>query len=188
MKIIKNSILAAIFISFGVMVLLTTNEILGPLLFSFGLLGVCYFQADLFTGKAGYYWKGEKLKLLKILLINLTSGYILGFLFSLVNSDLILIAQEKVMIWNFSLSYFLKSIFCGMIMYICVNEYKENNSIIGILYGVPLFIFCGFQHSIANIIILGVARTFSWTIIICILGNLLGSIIINLLDNKEKEK
>ena len=46
-------------------------------------------------------------------------------------------------------------------MYICVNEYKENNSIIGILYGVPLFIFCGFQHSIANIIILGVARTFS---------------------------
>lgn len=181
--LIMKSILASLFISFGVIVLLSTNELLGPFLFSFGLLSVCYFQADLFTGRAGYYWKDKKGKLLTILLVNLLSGYLIGFLFSITNDNLIIAANDKIALWDFSLSYFLKSIFCGMIMYICVNIYKKNNNIMGILYGVPLFIFSGFQHSIANIITMGIARSFSPTIFICILGNLIGSMIINLLEN-----
>ena len=61
-------------------------------------------------------------------------------------------------------------------MYIAVYMYKKGTPL-GIIYGIPLFIFCGFQHCIANIITLGVARTFDFSIIICILGNFVGSII-----------
>jgi formate/nitrite transporter FocA (FNT family) len=60
---IKKGILASIFISFGVTVSLTLGNPLGAILFSFGLLCVCGFNANLFTGKAGYLWRTEKLKL-----------------------------------------------------------------------------------------------------------------------------
>ena len=79
------------------------------------------------------------------------------------------------------MAFFIRSMFCGMIMYICVDIFKRG-SYIGILYGVPLFIFCSFQHCIANIIVLGVAQSWSWTLILAIIGNLIGSMIINVLS------
>ena len=66
---------------------------------------------------------------------------------------------------------------CGVIMYLAVKMYKEKTAL-GIIFGVPLFIFSGFQHSIANIITLGVASTFDWSIILCILGNFIGSLFV----------
>ena len=183
-RIIKKSSLAAILISFGVGVLLSIGNPIGPFLFAFGLLCVCGFQADLFTGKAGYYWRNKILILTIILIINLIVGWICGYLVGLSNPALVEIAISKIMTWDWSLNYFIKSLFCGMIMYSCVDLYKKKNSI-GILYGVPLFIFCGYQHCIANIIILGVAGTFSHTILLCIAGNLIGSIIMNILGEEK---
>ena len=60
-------------------------------------------------------------------------------------------------------------------MYIAVLMYRKGTPL-GIIFGIPLFIFCGFQHCIANIITMGVAKTFHWSIIICILGNFIGSL------------
>ena len=71
-----------------------------------------------------------------------------------------------------------------MIMYICVELFKRG-TYIGILYGVPLFIYCGFPHCIANIIILGVAMTWHWSIILAIVGNLIGGMIINILSKNS---
>ena len=86
-------------------------------------------------------------------------------------------AVAKVATWDISIAFFIKSLLCGIIMYIAVFMYKKGTPL-GIIYGIPLFIFCGFQHCIANIITLGVARTFSLSIIICILGNFLGSLFV----------
>ena len=61
-------------------------------------------------------------------------------------------------------------------MYIAVYMYKKGTPL-GIIYGIPLFIFCGFQHCIANIITFGVARTINWTIVLCVLGNFTGSLV-----------
>lgn len=182
---IKKSILAPILIGFGVAVLLSLGNPIGPLLFAFGLLSVCYLKADLYTGKAGYYWRNNKIELAKILLMNLISGYLFGLLLGWSSPQLIPIAIEKIETWNFGMEFFIRSVFCGMIMYICVELFKQK-CVFGIFYGVPLFIFCGFQHCIANIIVLGVASletiTWSWTLVLAILGNLLGSIIMDLLS------
>ena len=86
-------------------------------------------------------------------------------------------ANSIVANWNISTSYFIKSLFCGIIMFLAVYLYKKE-TIIGILFGVPLFILCGFQHSIANVIIMGIGRTFNVALLLCILGNLIGSIFI----------
>ena len=180
MTILKKSILASILIGFGVAILLSVSNPVGPFLFAFGLLSVCYLQANLYTGKAGYFWKNQQTELAKILIINLISGYIFGLLLSYSSPELIPIATEKISTWNFSIEFFIRSIFCGMIMYICVELFKRG-TYIGILLGIPLFIFCGFQHCIANIIVLGIVHAWSWTLILAITGNLIGSIIINIL-------
>ena len=176
-----KSVLASILIGFGVAVLLFLGNPLGPILFAFGLMGVCYLQADLYTGKAGYYWKDKKVNLATILILNLAAGYIFGLLLGYSSPQLIPVALEKIASWDFSMAFFIRSMFCGMIMYICVDIFKRG-SYIGILYGVPLFIFCGFQHCIANVIVLGVAQSWSWTLILAIIGNLVGSMIINVLS------
>ena len=176
-----KSVLASILIGFGVAVLLFLGNPLGPILFAFGLMGVCYLQADLYTGKAGYYWKDKKANLATILILNLAAGYTFGLLLGYSSPQLIPVALEKIASWDFSMAFFIRSMFCGMIMYICVDIFKRG-SYIGILYGVPLFIFCGFQHCIANIIVLGVAQSWSWTLILAIIGNLVGSMIINVLS------
>ena len=61
-------------------------------------------------------------------------------------------------------------------MYIAVYMYRKNTPL-GIIFGIPLFIFCGFQHCIANVITLGVAKTFDLSLLICILGNFIGSLL-----------
>jgi len=138
---------------------------------------VCYMGANLFTGKCGFFIQ-DKIKftdLIIILVANLISGYLFGILFSIVDVEVYKNAVEKVATWELSIPFFIKSVLCGVIMYIAVFMYKKGTPL-GIIYGIPLFIFCGFQHCIANIITLGIAKVWHWSIVICIVGNFIGSI------------
>ena len=178
-ELLRKSAAAALMIGLGNYILLKIGNPLGPFLFAFGLLSVCVMGANLFTGKCGFLIE-DKIKpwhLLLILLGNLVAGYLCGLLFSAADTSIIAVAQEKVARWNFDWSFFIRSILCGVIMYLAVAIYRKGSKL-GILFGVPLFILCGFQHCIANIITLGVAQSFSWTILICILGNFIGSLAI----------
>ncbi len=177
-ELINKSIGAAILISLGNYALLKLGNPLGPVLFALGLLGVCYMGQNLFTGKCGFLFQ-DKIKILDlliILIVNLISGYLIGVIFSYTDKDVFLSAINKVAKWDLSLSFFIKSILCGIIMYIAVYMYRKGTHL-GIIFGIPLFIFCGFQHCIANIITMGVARTFHLSIIICIFGNFIGSLL-----------
>ena len=68
-------------------------------------------------------------------------------------------------------------------MFIAVETYKKGSNL-GIFFGVPLFIICGFQHCIANAVIMGAGMTFSPAIIVAIIGNWLGAIMANFLLRK----
>lgn len=178
-ELINKSVGASVLISLGDYALLKLGNPIGPVIFAFGLLGVCYLGQNLFTGKCGFLFEDKiPLKnLILILTINLLAGYLMGICFSFCDSEVVSSAVNKVSSWDISVTFFLKSIFCGIIMYLAVLMYRRGTPL-GIIYGIPLFIFCGFQHCIANIITLGVARTFHWSIILCILGNFLGSLFI----------
>ena len=187
-ELINKSISASILISLGNYALLKLGNPIGPIIFALGLLGVCYMGQNLFTGKCGFLFQ-DKIKLsdlLIILIVNLIAGYIVGLLYSTIDNEIFTNAVNKVKTWNFSISFFIKSILCGIIMYIAVYMYKKGTPL-GIIFGIPLFIFCGFQHCIANIITLGVARTFHTSIIICIIGNFIGSILIWYLSKDVKQ-
>ena len=183
LELINKSIGAALLISLGNFALLKLGSPIGPVIFSFGLLGVCYMGLNLFTGKCGFFIEDKiKIKdLLIILIVNLIFGYLIGLMYSITDKSLIDVAIEKVTTWDISISFFIKSMLCGIIMYIAVLMYRKNTSL-GIIFGIPLFIFSGFQHCIANIVTLGVARTFDYSIFICILGNFIGSILMYFLS------
>ena len=176
-ELIRKSIGAAILIGLGDYALLKMGNPIGPVIFAFGLLGVCYLGQNLFTGKCGFFIE-DKLpvwKLLTILGVNLVAGYLLGLLFSLTDAGVVEVAASKVASWDFSLAFFIKSVLCGVIMYLAVAMYRKNTPL-GIIFGIPLFIFCGFQHCIANVITMGVATAWSWTLVLAIIGNFVGSI------------
>ena len=178
LELINKSIGASLLISLGNYALLKLGNPIGPVIFALGLLGVCYMGLNLFTGKCGFLFQ-DKIKitdLITILLVNLLAGYLIGLLFSITDPDVFNNAVAKVKTWEISLPFFIKSILCGIIMYIAVYMYKKGTPL-GIIFGIPLFIFCGFQHCIANIITLGIAKTFHLSILICIIGNFCGSLI-----------
>lgn len=185
-SLVKKSFAASLLIGLGNYALLKLGNPIGPVIFAFGLLGVCYLGLNLFTGKCGFLFedKLDPLDLIIILLANLLGGFLIGVFFSLADPTLIEPALSKVSSWDFSVAFFFRALLCGVIMYLAVKMYKKNTPL-GILFGVPLFIFCGFQHCIANVITLGVARTFSWTLILAIIGNFVGSLIIAWLASEK---
>lgn len=188
-ELIFKSVGAAFLISLGNYALLKLGSPIGPIIFTFGLLGVCYLGQNLFTGKCGFFIE-DKIKfsdLMIILVVNLVAGYLFGLLYSITDKELVKVATDKVNTWSFSLPFLIKSFLCGTIMYIAVKMYREKTPL-GILFGIPLFIFCGFQHCIANVITLGVARTFDFSLILAIIGNFIGSLFFWYISKNNEEK
>ncbi|MBQ6130322.1 formate/nitrite transporter family protein [Candidatus Saccharibacteria bacterium] len=188
-ELIRKSAGAAVLIGLGDYALLKLGNPIGPVIFALGLLGVCYMKQNLFTGKCGFLFE-DKIKvsdLLIILSVNLLVGYGLGLIFSLMDGGIVESAIEKVGSWKMSGAFFLNSVMCGVVMYVAVKMYREGTPL-GILFGIPLFIFCGFQHCIANVITMGVARGFSLTILVCAVGNFLGSVMMWAISREGKKK
>ena len=188
-ELVCKSIGAAVLIGLGDYALLKLGNPIGPVIFAFGLLGVCYMGQNLFTGKCGFLFedKIKPLDLFIILVVNMLAGYALGLVFSKTDPEVFANAVTRVAGYSISMSFFVKSVLCGIIMYIAVLMYRKNTPL-GIIYGIPLFIFCGFQHCVANVITLGAARTFHWSLLICILGNFVGSLLMWYISKEEKKK
>ena len=176
-NLVRLAMGASLLIGLGDYVLLKIGEPVGPFLFSFGLLGVCVLGLNLFTGKCGFWFEDgiSVFDLLIILVVNLVAGYGFGALFSMMDGTVVNAAVGKVAAWDCNLAFFLKSVMCGAIMYLAVELYRRGTKM-GILLGVPLFIFAGFQHSIANAITMGAAGAFSLSLLLCALGNLVGAL------------
>lgn len=175
--LVRKSIGASLLIALGDYALLKLGNPIGPVIFALGLLGVCYMGQNLFTGKCGFLFE-DKIKpfeLLTILVVNLVAGYLIGLMFSTMDGALVEAAVSKVSSWEVSVAFFLKAVMCGAIMYIAVLMYRKGTPL-GILFGVPLFIFCGFQHCIANVITMGVAAAFDWSLVLAVVGNFVGSL------------
>lgn len=189
-----KSILGGVFIALGVMANLSLGYPIGPFLFAFGLMAVCLCDAYLYTGGVGFWWRKRpwegvgrsyRLNTIAVFIINCIAGFGAGILLGVNNPHVVTEAVARVLCWELSLPFFIKSVFCGIIMYLCVYIWKRHRTLYGIFLGVPLFIFSGFQHSIANAVMLGVALEnlagVTWNHILCIMlagvGNAAGAIL-----------
>ncbi len=182
----------------GTIFLSVENTIVGSFLFSIGLLMICMYGMNLYTGKIGYVLinKFEYVyELLLSLFGNFIGTFIVGKLmlltrFSSLSERAIKMANLKLS--DNLLSIFILSMFCGMLMYIAVNNYKKaSNEIgkyIGIFMCVMVFILCGFEHCVANMFYFSIASVWSFKtllyLLIMVLGNSIGSIIIAFFYNR----
>lgn len=182
----------------GIAYLKVSNNIAGSFLFSIGLLTICMYQMNLYTGKIGYILI-NKFEYVYELLLSLIGNFIGTFLVGTVinftrGNDILTKAQKIVDIkLNDSLvSIFILSVFCGILMYIAVNNYKNSKNeigkYIGIFMCVMTFILCGFEHCVANMFYIVAAKMLSLKsllyLLIMILGNSCGSILIALFYNR----
>ena len=194
-----KSIFAGIMIGIaGTVYLRVDNNLFGSFLFSIGLLVICMYGMNLFTGKVGYVLI-NKFNYIYELLITIVGNFIGTFLVArlVLLTRFKSISDKAVDLVNLKLndnllSIFILSMLCGILMYIAVNNYKKINNEIGkyscIFMCVMVFILSGFEHSIANMYYISVANLLSLKsllyILIMLLGNSTGSILIALYYNR----
>lgn len=182
-----NSILAGIMIAIGTLVFINSpNPIAGALLFSIGLLSILYFKFELYTGKIGYIRKFSEIpSLLIIILGNFIGCCILFAAAPLIGSTMF---QLKLQFpWY---TVLLKAILCGILIYIAVDQFKQDHAWITLL-AVPAFILGGCEHCIADFCFMVLTRTFTLEAFgflgLVILGNTIGSLLFSLVIEKREK-
>lgn len=151
MNTFRSSLLAGICIGIAGFGYLAEKSIIGAVLFAFGLLTVVHYGLRLYTGTAGFIKKGEVGKLFFILFGNILGCLLVGLMARCSPMGLQETAQ-KILEGRLAmgpLKGFILAIGCGFIMTTAVTfARKEKN--LPLLFGVPLFIMCGFPHCVAD--------------------------------------
>lgn len=150
-RLVRSSVMAGIAIGIAGFGYLAIGGLAGAVLFSFGLLTVVGYKLKLYTGTAGFIARGELPDLLVILLGNIAGCLMVGLLTRASNMELQAAAQKilEVRLQNGALRCGLLGIGCGFIMTTAVTFAREKNYL-PLLFGVPLFIICGFTHCVAD--------------------------------------
>lgn len=151
-KTFSSSILAGICIAFGGIAFLKVGGLAGSILFTFGLLTVVHYKMKLFTGTAGFFENKKDLyNLFLILFGNIVGTSIVALLANIAMPTLVPAAREILAnrMDNTILSTIILGAGCGFVMTTAVTFGREDK-FLPLLFGVPLFIMCGFLHSIAD--------------------------------------
>ena len=158
------------------------NRVVGAVFFTVGLITITLFGFDLYTGKVGY-WLGqtgtERLQTLLSLPCN-AIGCLLAGVARQPMGNVLALCQARLA--KAPLTLLIDGIFCGILIYICVEIYKTRKTVLGILICIPTFILCGFEHSVADIFYFANARIFTGqaavVVLLVALGNAIGALII----------
>lgn len=186
-----KSILAGIMISIGCMVFLSCeNKYIGSFLFSIGLITVVVFDLNLYTGKIGYVLDKDR-KFFIDTLFSVVGNFIGCFLCGILKSPVgsVAVIAENKLLKTFS-NLFADAVFCGIMIYVCVEIFKRRNSFIGILFCIPVFILCGFEHSVADMFYFINANSLSLKaavfLITVIIGNAVGGLFFPVVNRFSK--
>ena len=206
---IFEGILAGLMITIGCCVYLAcsaSGEIVGKIggavLFSVGLIAVCYFGFSLYTGKIGFIIADHSKDAISVLLLGLLGNVIAAAVFGIaVGYAIPSLRETAINACNARLNQewwqtLIRGIGCGILMYVAVGLFKEKKTPLGIIFAIPAFILAGFEHSIADMGYFAIAGIYSAKafgfILIVIIGNSIGSFIIPLLrlaaPKKAEEK
>ena len=194
------AIMAGAFIAMGGVAFLSlNNKIVGAFMFSLGLFAVCTLKYNLFTGKVGYLFCNDVKTYLPWCLMvwvgNLVGSIIVAELVRITrvapkkkkkSTKLVQVKADDTLI-----SLFVLGIFCNIMVVHAVDQYLNNpheiGKYLGIIMSIMVFILVGFEHSIADMFYIQMARMWnSQTIIALIvitLGNVVGGILIPTMRN-----
>jgi len=149
LKTYISPIFAGILISFGGLTYLNVGGVYGSILFSFGLLAIIYYNLSLFTGQAGFFNVLSRKAWCSLGITYI--GNIIGcFIVAMIvgQHDMASnIIDDRIT--DGMLNNCLKAMCCGFIMTLIVQGGRCGNFLL-VVFGVAVFILCGFYHSIAD--------------------------------------
>ena len=202
LNVLLNSLIAGILISLGGFCFLKISEIgfpgakvVGAIFFGIGLILICNFGFYLYTGKICYLIDQIKAKntlcaslsLIIGLVGNFVGCYVAGTLLRYTTGDNLFInAIAEAKINDSMMNLFIKGIFCGMMIYLAVEGFKESKHELGkysiLILCVAGFIVCGYEHCVANMFYFSIAgcwnvQTLVITLVVA-LGNSVGGMLI----------
>ena len=160
-KTFRSAMLSGIAVAIAGWGYLAYKDIVGAVLFSFGLLTVVNYKLKLYTGTAGFVpfrdenGKSCLLKSIGDLLLILAANIFGCLVVSLLSrcSPLELGASAQAILESRlavgPIKAGLLAIGCGFIMTTVVTFAREGKPL-ALLFGVPLFINCGFPHCLAD--------------------------------------
>lgn len=196
-KIFIDALLAGVFIGIGGTVFLSVdNKVIGALLFSVGLFAICTLSLNLFTGKVCYVLDNDADYLLNLPIIwfgNIIGTYLVSLLehftriYPAVHEKATNMCQAKLD--DNVISIFFLAVLCNILIYLAVEEYKNNQheigKYLGIIFGIVVFIMCGFEHCVANMYYFSIADMWSLKALLYVfvmtLGNAFGGVLIPIL-------
>lgn len=194
--ILLKAILTGIAIGIGGTVYLSCeNKVAGAFLFGTGLFTILTFGFMLFTGKVGYAVENKPAYLIDLAVI--WAGNLIG---TALTAGLVLLTRiggnisEKaaalcaVKLSDSLVSIFILAFFCGMLMFIAADGYKNIKNPVGQMLAVFLpvmtFILSGFEHCVANMYYFTAGGAWSGKgflyMLVMTLGNAAGGILIPL--------
>ena len=192
-----DGLFAGILISIGGTVFLACdNKYCGAVLFAVALLCICIKGYSLYTGKICYVADNPKKETFSVLLLGLLGnlvgtvvcGYAIRYTMPAVGDTAEAICTAKLA--QMFPQTLIRAIFCGILIYLAVDIYKQGKGIVGIVFCIPVFILSGYEHSIADLyyfaasgIVSWEACGFIWTVI---LGNTLGGLLFPVLGKIKK--
>lgn len=150
-ELIRSAIFAGIAVGTAGFGNLAVGGLIGAVLFSFGLLTVLSYKLKLYTGTAGFFVRGEFGSLFLILLGNIIGCFIVGLLARVSPLGLPETAQKILegRLATGAIRCGLLGIGCGFVMTTAITFARKGNVLL-LLLGIPLFIYCGFTHCIAD--------------------------------------
>lgn len=163
MELLLKSLLAGLVISMAGIGYLQVGGLAGAVLFAWGLITVVQLKLKLFTGAAGFFKSGKEFgELILILLGNVVGCIFAAQLFAgVVNVPYLAAEIVNHRLATGPIYNFFLSIGCGIIMTNAVYFARGNGEYkyLPLIYGVPLFIMCGFPHCIADAFYIAAANT-----------------------------
>lgn len=170
----------------GIIYLSVDNKVLASLFFSFGLSTIVTQGFNLYTGKIGFVkeWR-EMPDMMLILAGNFMGTFIAAMLAKAANLGIDSTQMVHNKLDNSLIHVFLLSIFCGVMMYLAIDNYNKSKNIVFVIAAVMIFILSGFEHSIANMFYFEIANAYSLKSLLYILvmaaGNGVGAKIFGLM-------
>jgi len=181
----------------GIIYLSLDNKVVGALMFTVGLYTICVHGLNLFTGKVGYLVDQPPVYLIDLAVIwagNWAGTWLAAM--GAANSRIGEIAETAAKLCSVKsedslTSLFLLGIFCGALMYIAVEGYKQTKNPAILFVCVAAFILSGFEHCIADMFYFSMAgawsaQTLLRTVVITV-ANGLGGVLIPLAKKLKEE-
>ncbi len=177
----------------GIANIASQNKIAGSLFFCVGLFLVLVAGLNLFTGKICYVWDNKPVYLARLVVIyagNFAGAVTVGSIVRYIDKfGSLLSAYGEGLTARIDAPWWqivLLGILCNILIYVAVEGYrsfdKEWKKALALLFGVSVFVLCGFEHSVADMFYLSACGVWSGKgvlfIFLVTVGNIVGGLLV----------